>query len=117
MGMLVTEQKTGLAGMVHGFCNQQAINKEWVAVTVSKNEAVPDNELVGCFIMATHCSIPSIKKAISNFMGRIKFVLVYTTTDGLLTSIPVIHQEICTDEHYYGEQKLEDLKIWTRRKR
>lgn len=117
MGMLVAEKNPGLAGMVHGFSNQQGLKIEHVASTVSKNEAIPDNELIGCFVIATHCSIPSIRKVISNYIGKIKFVLVYTVTDGLLTSIPVANQDICTDEKYYGEQKLEDLKIWTRRKR
>lgn len=117
MGMLVAEQNTGLVGMVHGFCNHQGLKTENVVVTITKNEAVPDNELIGCFISATHCSIPSIKKAVASYLGKIKFVLVYTTTDGLLTSIPVVNQDICTDENYYGEQQLEDLKIWTRRKR
>lgn len=117
MGMLVAEKGSGLAGMVHGFSNQQGLNTEHVASTVSKNEAVPDNELIGCFVIATHCSIPSVRKVIANYIGKIKFVLVYTTTDGLLTSIPVINQDLCTDEKNYGEQKIEDLKIWTRRKR
>lgn len=117
MGMFVAEKSSGLVGMVHGFSNQQGLKTEYIASTVSKNAAVPDNEFIGCFVIATHCSIPSIRKVITNHIGKIKFVLVYTTTDGLLTSIPVINQDICTDEKFYGEQKLEDLKIWTRRKR
>ena len=117
MGMLVAENKSGLAGMIHGFSNQQGIRTEHVVSTVSKNETVPDNELIGCFVIASHCSIPSIRRVITNYIGKIKFVLVYTTIDGLLTSIPVVNQDICTDEKYYGEQKIEDLKIWTRRKR
>ena len=117
MGMFVAEKGSGLVGYVHGFSNQQVQKSEHVASTVSKNEAVPDNELIGCFVIATHCSIPSIRKVITSHIGKIKFVLVYTTNDGLLTSIPVINHDICTDEKYYGEQKLEDLKIWTRRKR
>ena len=117
MGKLATEESTGFVGMVHGFANQQGLKTENVAETVTKNEAVPDNELIGCFIMATHCSIPSIRKALAGYINKIKFVLVYTSADGLLTSIPIINQDICTDENCYGEQKLEELKIWTRRKR
>ena len=117
IGMLVAEQYMGLAGMIHGFSSPKELKTEYVASVVSKNEVVPDNELVGCLVIATHCSIPSIRKVITNYIGKIKFVLVYTTTDGLLTSIPVIHQDICNDQNYYGEQKLDDLKIWTRRKR
>lgn len=117
MGMLTSEQETGLVGMAHGFCTVQGDKAEYVVATISKNESVPDNELVGCFLIASHCSIPTIRRAVSRYMGKIKFVLVYTTTDGMLTSIPVVNQDICTDDKYYGEQKLEDLKIWTRRRR
>lgn len=117
MGMFVSEQNTGLAGMVHGFCHQQGQNREFIVNTVSKDETVPDNDLIGCFVIAPHCSIPSIRKAITSYLSNISFVLVYTPSDGLLTSIPVISQDICTDDKYYGEQKMEDLKIWTRRKR
>ena len=117
MGMLVTGQNSGLAGMIHGYSKRQGAKTEHIVSTVSSNESVPDNELIGCFIIASHCSIPSIRKAVSNYLGKIKFVFVYTTTDDLLTSIPVMKHDICTDENSYGEQKLEDLKIWTRRKR
>ena len=117
MGMLVTEKRYGLVGMIHGFSSQQGLKTEHIASVVSKKESVPDNELIGCFVIATHCSIPSIRKVIINYIGKIKFVLVYTANDGLLTSIPVVNQDICTDVNFYGEQKLEDLQIWTRRKR
>ena len=117
MGMLVAEKKSGLAGLIHGFSSQQGQRAFHVAATVSNKDAVPDNELIGCFIVAPHCSIPSVRKAISDYAGKIKFVLVYTPADDLLTSIPVIGEDVSTDEQLYGEQKLEDLKIWTRRKR
>ena len=117
MGMLMTEQQTGLAGLVHGFCKQEVLKTEYIARTISKNVAVPDNDLIGCFVVATHRSIPTIRKAIADYVGKVKFVLVYTTTDGLLTSIPVSGLDLCTDDSYYGEQQLEELKIWTRRRR
>ena len=84
---------------------------------MSKNETVPDNEMLGCFVVASHCSIPSIRKVVARYLSDVRFIFVYTVTDGMLTSIPVINQDLCTSELYYGEQKLEDLKIWTRRKR
>ena len=117
MENMIAEQDNGFVGKVHGYSKKIGLNSEYVAITISNTESVPDNELVGCFIMATHCSIPSIRKGIGNYLDRIKFVLVYTASDDLLTSIPVVNRELCTDGSYYGEQKLEDLKIWTRRKR
>lgn len=117
IGMAVAENASGLVAMVHGFSSQQGQKTEYVASAVSRNESVSDNELIGCFIIAPHCSIPSVRKAVSNYTDKIKFVLVYTPVDDLLTSIPVIGGDVSTDEKLYGEQKLEDLKIWTRRKR
>lgn len=117
MGKLTEEHTTGLVSMVHGFSNQQGLKTMYYIEAVSNTKAVPDYELSGCFIIATHCSIPSIRKAVACHIDKINFVLVYTTIDGLLTTIPIINYEICTEETYYGEQKLEDLKIWTRRKR
>ena len=102
---------------VHGFTNQDEKQSTHVATKIDEAESVPDYNLVGCFVVVTNRSLPSITKATSNYYKRIKFVLVYSTADGLLTTIPVINNDLCTDESFYGEQQLEDLKIWTRRKR
>ena len=117
MAKLAEEPNAGVAAMVYGYTKLQGTKSEHIAVKVAKGDSMQDNELVGCFIMATHCSIPSIRKAIAGYVNKIKFVLVYNTTDGFVTSIPVFNSEICMDENYYGDQQLEDLKIWTRRKR
>lgn len=117
MSMFATEQGTGFTGFVHGYTSRQGTGTESVVIKVSKDKTVPDNELIGGFVIAIHCSIPSVRRLIANYLEKIRFVLVFTPADGLLTSIPVVNQDICMDENYYGEQKLEDLKIWTRRKR
>jgi len=117
MGMLATEQENGALCFIHGFADRQGTKTRFIAATTSKNEVVPDNDFIGCFVTATHCSIPSIKKAIASYLGRINFVIVSSTSDGLLTTIPVVDGELCGDTNYYGEEKFEELKIWTRRKR
>lgn len=117
MGMLATEQENGALCFVHGFADKQGTKTRFIAATTSKQEAVPDNDLIGCFVTATHCSIPSIKKSVAAYLGRINFVIVSSTSDGLLTTIPVVNGELCSDTNYYGEEKFEELKIWTRRKR
>ena len=117
LGMLAIEQDSGLAGLIHGFNQREGHHNEVIANKVCKDKAVPDNELIGCFITGQHCSIPTVRKAIADYIDTIRFVLVYSASDGALTSIPVIDKELCTDVNYYGEQQLEDLKIWTRRKR
>lgn len=117
LGMLAVEKDSGLAGIVHGFSNHRGGNTEMIATSVSKEQSVPDSEPIGCFITAQYCSIPTVRKAIAEHIGKIKFALVYSAADGLLTTIPVINNDLCTDVNYYGEQKLDDLKIWTRRRR
>ncbi|MBQ9575823.1 MAG: hypothetical protein IJV11_02995, partial [Muribaculaceae bacterium] len=59
----------------------------------------------------------TVRKTLANYLDKIKFVLVYSAADGMLTTIPVQDKALCTDENYYSEQKFEELKIWTRRKR
>ena len=74
-------------------------------------------ENVGCFVVAPHLSIPSVRKVVGEKVGQYKFVLVYTPNDGVLTSIPVMADDLCSYESYYGSQKLEDLKLWTKNNR
>ena len=116
MCQMEAEQQSGLVGWVQGFnCNKGARN-EFVIKSVSKEEVVPDNDILGCFMIGTHRSLPTIRKAITN-MDKIQFILFYSTSDEMLTAIPVINGQLSTEENYYGEEKLEELKIWTRRKR
>lgn len=114
---LTTEQNSGLIGWAHGFKTECKDKTEYVVNSVSKEERVVDNELLGCLIAGTHRSIPSIKKAISESIDHIKFVMFYSEKEGVLTTIPIVNKQLITEEEYYSEETLEDLKIWTRRKR
>lgn len=102
---------------VHGFSLQQSEQTTNVAVKINNTDTVTDNELIGCFMAVTHRSYPTIKNQVANYLDKIKFILVYSIADGKLTTIPILANDLCTDESYYGEQPLEELKIWTRRKR
>ena len=114
---ITTEEKTGLAGWIHGYKTHSRGKNEYVVNTVSNIESNSDNELLGCLVIGTHCSIPSIRKAIADYSNKINFVMFYSIKDDTLTTIPVINMQLSMDEKYYSEEKLEDLKIWTRRKR
>ena len=115
--LIATSQSRNDFYFVHGFSIQQAEQTTNVAVKIKDTDTLIDNELIGCFMVVTHRSYPTIKKIVANYLDKIKFVLVYSIADGMLTSIPVIANDLCSDESYYGEQPLEELKIWTRRKR
>ena len=111
-----TAQGSTLLGYVHGRSLQHEQKVEHLAEQLSNNKQADDKDLLGCFVVDDHRSIPSIRKAVEDCIDKIMFVLVYQPTTGILTSIPVVDSELSTDESNYGEQKLEDLKIWTRKK-
>lgn len=117
MCQLQAAQGNGLLAWVHGYTCENNGKTEFVLKTVSQNKVVQDDELIGCYINGAHCSIPTIKRLISNDFSNIKFILFYSTADDTLTAIPVIDGQLSVNEDSYGEEKLEDLKIWTRRKR
>lgn len=114
---LTTEQNSGLVGWAHGFKTECKDKNEYVVNSISKEERVVDNELLGCLVAGSLRSIPSIKKAVGESIDRIKFVMFYSERDGVLTTIPVIDKQLIMEEEFYSEETLEDLKIWTRRKR
>lgn len=117
MCQLQTNQENGLLAWAHGYAYEKDGKIELILKSVSQAKHEPDNEVLGCFINGSHCSIPTIKRIISNDFRKIRFILFYSTSEDVLSSIPVIDGQISMDETYYGEIKLENLKIWTRRKR
>ena len=115
--MSLSNQSDGVFGFIHGNSNTKDLLTEYVAERLSDNDKEDNLMKVGCFIVMPHLSIPSVSKVIGENIGQYKFVIVYTTTDGVLTSIPVMANELCRYESYYGMQKLEDLKSWTKSNR
>lgn len=115
--MSLSNQANGIAGFIHGHANQKDQLTEFVAERLSNKEKEENLENVGCFVVAPHLSIPSVRKVVGEKIGQFKFVLVYTPNDGVLTSIPVMADDLCSYESYYGSQKLEDLKLWTKNNR
>lgn len=115
--MSLSNQTNGIAGYVHGHTVKKDQLSEFVADRLSDKEKEENLEMVGCFVVTPHLSIPSVRKAIGDKIGQYKFVLVYTPSDGILTSIPVMADDLCSYESYYGSQKLEDLKLWIKKNR
>ncbi|MBR6826717.1 MAG: hypothetical protein IKM76_00955 [Prevotella sp.] len=115
--MALTGHSNGIVGHIHGKAIQQGTKTVYLAEQLVENEQQATLPMIGSFVVAQHCSIPSVRKFVEDRLSQIHFVLVYTPADGLLTSIPVIDNDLCTDIKYYGEHKLENLKQWTKRSR
>ena len=108
---LATEGDDVLA-MLHGFANQHGQKTEYVAEKISDKDSEPNFSLTGCFVAAPHCSIPTVRKAVQDYLDRIHYVLVYTPSDSLLTTIPVVNGDLVVEGEFYGEQRMEILKTW-----
>ncbi len=116
MAQLVVRQKTGIVGWCSGFEHKQGLRSESVIGAVSSEIPVTQENL-GCFIIGNHLNIPSVRRLLENGSSTLKFVLFYSTEDDFVTALPMIGGQLVYDATYYGKVKLEDLKIWTRRKR
>ena len=117
ISMLVAHDGNGVVGWVQGYPIVRNCNKELVVKGITTSKSGNDSELIGCLMMGTHCSIPTIRKTIAEHIDSLRFVMFYSTSNEKITVIPVNDLQLCLDENYYGIETLEKLKIWTRRKR
>ncbi len=114
---IITESNMGLVGWAHGYMTMSRGKKEYIVNSILSSEQSTDNDMLGSLVIGTHRSIPSIRKAISNYSDKVRFVLFYSLSQETLTTIPIDNLQLSMDEKFYSEEKLEELKIWTRRKR
>lgn len=114
---LVIESVTGIIGWAIGSSIDSTKGKEYVISSIVKHAETPTSGIMGAVINVTHFSLPTIQRLIANESERFNFVIVYSTKLMTLISIPVVNGKLITDDQYYGNETIDDLKIWTRRKR
>lgn len=114
---IVIEPATGIVGWAVGTTIDNKGSQEYVVSSIASNSAKPGAGVIGCLISMTHMSFPTIQRLISTDNTPLSFVMVYSSKQMSLTTIPVINGELLSDEQFYGDVNIEDLKIWTRRKR
>jgi len=114
---IVVEPANGIVGWAVGTTVEVKAGREYVISSIVKAEERPTAGVVGVLLNVTHMSLPTIQRLISNENSNLSFALVYSSRQNTLTSIPVINGELITNENFYGEETIDDLKVWTRRKR
>lgn len=114
---IIIDSKTDIIGWIIGVEADIKGNKEFIVSKIVQSEVKPTTGVIGVLIGVTHMSVPTIQRLINTENINPSFILVYSSKQNTLTSIPVINGELITDEHFYGEETIENLKIWTRRKR
>lgn len=114
---ITTDENTGLVGWIYGFATNCIGENEFVINSVLTLENAAEGEPLGCLVIDNECNISSISNKIIDYVDKIKFVMFYSIKNETITTIPVIDMQLSVNEKIYSEEKLEDLKIWTRRKR
>lgn len=114
---MTNANSSGLIGWAHGYTLNRRGKDQLIIKTISRSKVSTDGDLLGCVIIGAHCSIPTIRKVAAEQLEMLDFVMFYSTSDEKVTVIPVIDKQLCLDEKLYGIETLENLKIWTRRKR
>lgn len=109
--------KECLIAFAHGYQRIHGIVAEYVVERITTKTEELDQEMIGCIVNGSHLSLPSIQKAIEENNEKYKFVLFYSTANESLVAMPLLKGELMMDEKYFSEELLENLKVWTRRRR
>jgi len=118
IALLAVEQKAGYVATASGFVLENGTHAECIVNKVAgQGGNIAGDEPLGCFLMITHLSLPTVKKMMGARLESVRFVMVYSTAEDTLTTIPVNEGKLSEEEKYCGEYKLEDIKTWTKRKR
>lgn len=114
---IVAEPETGIVGWAIGTTVATKSGQEFVVSGIVRSTEKPGAGVIGCLISMAHVSLPTIQRLISRDSANLSFVAVYSSKLMSLTTIPVSNGELLSDEQFYGDVNIDDLKIWTRRKR
>ncbi len=114
---IVIEPETGIVGWAVGTTVENKGGQEYVVSSIVRDTEKPGTGVIGCLISLTHMSFPTIQRLTARDSVNLSFVMVYSSKQMSLTTIPVINGELLPDEQFYGDVNIDDLKIWTRRKR
>lgn len=114
---LLEYAQVGMGFHCGGFSVKTNRGTDYIVEKVTTAETARGMSINGYFLVGNYLSIPTIRKGISALSTSVGFVLFYSLADATVTCIPIVDGAPVMDEKYYSKQQMEDLKIWTRRKR
>ena len=114
---ILVEPGAGIAGWAIGTSLDTNDGRVYLVSKIANESEKQTTGVIGVLLHETHMSLPTIQRLIANESASLSFALVYSSRHQTLTSIPIVNGELITDENFYGEETIDNLKIWTRRKR
>ncbi len=114
---LTETPESGLAGWAIGTSVEMSGGSGFLVSSVVSRDERQSVGVVGALLKVSHFSLPTIQRLINGVDPSLRFVLVYSSKQLTLTSIPVRDGALVPDDKFYSDELIDDLKIWTRRKR
>lgn len=114
---LTETPESGLAGWAIGTSVEMTGGVGFLVSSVVSRDERQSVGVVGALLKVSHFSLPTIQRLINGVDPSLRFVLVYSSKQLTLTSIPVRDGALVPDDKFYSDELIDDLKIWTRRKR
>ena len=114
---IVADAQSEIAGWAVGTSVMCDGKREYVVSSIVRNSERPAVGVIGILVNVSHMSLPTIQRLVSAEIVKPDFIMAYPSRDDSLTIIPTVDGKLLDDEKYYGEVSIDDLKIWTRRKR
>lgn len=90
---------------------------DFIATAMAADAARPATGIIGVLVSVSQFSLPTIRRLIAGMKIPASFAIVYSSKQMSLTSIPMTGGEMMSDSSFYGDDNIDNLKIWTRRKR
>lgn len=117
LASLVLNPVQGIIGWVIGSRVDDAGRTDFIATAMAADAARPATGIIGVLVSVSQFSLPTIRRLIAGMKIPASFAIVYSSKQMSLTSIPMTGGEMMSDSSFYGDDNIDNLKIWTRRKR
>lgn len=109
--------ETGIVGWAIGTPSPRDGGLEYIVTGMTRGAVRPAAGATGCLVSLPEANLTTLRLLVDRELKGLSFIMVYSSRRMTLTTIPVTGGELPADGRLYSDVKLDDLKIWTRRKR
>lgn len=114
---IVLDPIVGIAGWAIGTPIETNHGMEYAVSSIAGVSDRPKAGVMGAVVCTTVFNVDEVKRFLGAECAGMHFVMAYSSVSQTVTTIPVENGRMLTDSQFFGVEKIDDLKIWTRRKR